>query len=98
MPTSFRPHVPPPTDENARVAAAPVLRPFAASPIYLRGGHVYQVAVRIEDTERSCLMRPPELRRSTPSERKVRTLVQAAHFIAVEPLLLDFEVGPLEQL
>jgi len=34
-----------------------------------------------------------ELRRSTPRERKFSAVVQAAHFIAVEPLLLDFEAG-----
>ncbi len=32
--------------------------PFAASPINLRGGRVYQVAVRIEGAENSCLIGP----------------------------------------
>jgi hypothetical protein len=39
-----------------------------------------------------------EPRRGTPGKRKVGTVVQAAHFIAVEPLLLDFEAGPEQQL
>src|SRR5260370_8375993 len=43
-------------------------------------------------------MRPPELRRSTPSKRKVGTVVQPAHFIPVEPPLLTFTLGPQEQL
>jgi hypothetical protein len=41
---------------------------------------------------------PSELHRSTPCKRKFVAVVQAAHFIAAEPLLLDFEVGPPEQL
>jgi len=32
--------------------------PFAASPINLRGGRVYQVAVRIEGAGNSCLIGP----------------------------------------
>jgi hypothetical protein len=35
-----------------------VLRPFAASPINLRVGRVYQVAMRIEGGENSCLIGP----------------------------------------
>jgi hypothetical protein len=39
-----------------------------------------------------------ELHRSTPLKRKFGAVVQAAHFIAVESFLFDFEVGPQEQL
>jgi hypothetical protein len=39
-----------------------------------------------------------KLHRGTPRKRKFGAVVQAAHFFAVEPLLLDFEEGPQEQL
>src|SRR5215813_755777 len=52
----------------------------------------------LKTTVLRCVHVPPELHRTTSRNRKFGAVVQAAHFIAVESLLLDFEVGAQEQL
>jgi hypothetical protein len=45
-----------PDTAPSEISGTQLVRPFAASPINLRGGPVYQVAMRIEGAENSCLI------------------------------------------
>jgi len=43
---------------RSKIAGDQFVRSFAASAINLRGGRVYQVAMRIEGAENSCFIGP----------------------------------------